>query len=621
MINTTALFAPALLTLALATAATAAPIEEGRSAYRLYDVSRAEAVFGEVAADPRASVADRGEASRELARIAWLVDGKGEAAAQRLARSLPKDPDPCPTAFLYGRILNSGPRVSSTPERLKPWIRQCADIEPGVAEQVTESWLRRAAATPANARAALVKSAGEAWRAMPQQARDGLEGERQHLALGLLAGDADTALAGWRGYLWLGDKNAPQAFEEPDATVLALFRNGVRRDASPDNAMALAELLVRAGFAEEARTFAGDHRLAAVKGPLAERWRKLSLYFSMREQLISAALDHDRAYARGKRDGEAAYEARLASIEQAATVALGRPKTETDQALHDAWGLYGTYGITNGVMSLHLGHVIIDEKRQVRQGGRTGEIRFIAIDNMIANAFSGWLADGESAPGGWATGGDTIIQVRPRYAESVLGQLALAKEGLARSRYVARTQELEAQDAALLAKTPVAYLPGMAMRLRLQAIDGLAAELRAGNPDPATFDQRFRQAWWDRSVEASIMLHEGRHVLDQAQFKDDKALSGMELEYRAKLSELSLSANPRVPMSSIHNPMMNGQSDHGVADMRIMTAYAEWIVAHHDEVAGFDPAQPAFAQLSKLTDQQLRAVPAALDAALAKAAP
>ena len=63
---------------------------------------------------------------------------------------------------------------------------------------------------------------------------------------------------------------------------------------------------------------------------------------------------------------------------------------------------------------------------------------------------------------------------------------------------------------------------------------------------------------------------------------------------------------------SINDSLVNSDSSHGIANTRIMGAYADWIAAHSKEVSGYDHASPALTQLDKLSDAQLRAVAADL---------
>ena len=112
----------------------AATLADAQAAYGLFDVNRAESLYREVARSA-GTAADRAVAERELARIAWLVDGNSKSAISLLEASLPRDPDPCPAALLYGRILNDGFGPAITRTKLKKWTQACLDIEPGVAIQ------------------------------------------------------------------------------------------------------------------------------------------------------------------------------------------------------------------------------------------------------------------------------------------------------------------------------------------------------------------------------------------------------------------------------------------------------------------------------------------------------
>ena len=131
-----------------ASAATAAPIDDARSAYFAYDVMGAEAAFHRIAADPAASARDKAIALTELARIAWLIDDKPQAALDGLAASLKSDPEPCRGALLYARILNEAGWAKDVSERLAPFAKPCTELRPTLIVEMARSYVVLAAALP-----------------------------------------------------------------------------------------------------------------------------------------------------------------------------------------------------------------------------------------------------------------------------------------------------------------------------------------------------------------------------------------------------------------------------------------------------------------------------------------
>jgi hypothetical protein len=579
-----------------------------------FDVPGAEALYRQVAADPAATAKDRGRAETELARIAWLVDDKGAEAAARLARSLPANPEPCEAALLYGRVLNASGRAGDVPELVGRYIIPCASLQPAVAVEVARSRVLVAAVLPPGKRAAALAVARAQIRSMPEMAKASLGAGRAMLDVGLLAGDGREALAGWRDYLWLGDANKPRGFGGSEAAVTDAFVDGARNGSSTRDAVSLVALLVRAGFAEEAERFVADRHLAGNHDP---RWRAIDAYLAMRTRLRATILAHDRAYARDHHENADAFEAQIIGMLRDGVRAAGAPAGDDPwPALETLWGLRGQTGVINGVSGLICGHAVEDDKRMVVQGNRQGAIRFIALDNMIENSFSAWLWDVGIGPGGWASGGDVIHQVRPLYAQGVLRALVVAIPGAARTRALADSAEMAASDARRIKGDDPVPLPGLGRRLALQAIDQVAAQVRAADPDPAHFAAGFRRRWWDLDIESSIILHEGRHVLDQIQYKGTAELSGPELEFRGKLSEIAYGALPRNALSGILGAELGLDTSHGAANARIMKAYREWVAAHDSAVAGFDPAVAPALQIDKLSDDQLRAIATSIDPAV-----
>jgi hypothetical protein len=279
----------------------------------------------------------------------------------------------------------------------------------------------------------------------------------------------------------------------------------------------------------------------------------------------------------------------------------------------DAFNFGSTFGFTSGYPSVHLGHVVENETRKVSQYGKTAELNFRVYDQMIANGFQSWLWDGEMQTGGWGSSGQ-IVQIRTPYALSTIRWTAIATDAATRRKAEQDARDESAKDPALLTQAQVsghkvAYLPGLADRLKLQSIDQIRAGL--GHVPESALAERFAESEDKLTTGHSIWIHEGRHALDGKYLKDRK-FSQADLEYRAKLAEILLGKYPRMAFGSINDSLVNSDTSHGIANTRIMTAYADWIHAHSKDVRGYDPAAPALAQLDKLTDAQLRSVAAAL---------
>lgn len=600
---------PTFVAAFLAHGASAATLQEAQAAYGIYDVNKAEALYRDVAADRQATAKDRAAANRELARIAWLVDGKRDAARSMLAQSLPNDPDPCRAAHLYARVRNDGPAPQAPDAALARLATSCLEAEPGVALETIRSLQLQAERHAGPAQRATATEALRRLAELPEGPRYSAQGNKLRLSLGILAGDADEALAGWRDYFWLEDgKSAPPAIAAAD--VDATFRRGLAERPDTATALRFATLLVRAGFYDDFRGYAERHGLA--KSGHAE-WKPLATYIGLRETLAREILAHDREYARAGATEEEAYEKRLTDILTHAAAQLGSTG-DPIEALHRAFGLWGTEpGKSNGVSGIHLGHTVIDDRQKVTQDGRTGEIRFISLDNMVHNSFSAWLMDGASAPGGWAVDGVTIVQVRPRYLTTIDGFARTAQPGLARTEALREIEAQRATDRVIASATPIAFLPGVRSRLRLGGIDALAAQVRRSLKPDDSFEIAFKKAYLDASVASSITAHEGRHALDQATYKKACELTNPELEYRAKLSEIRFAPSPRLAMSSIYGPLFGGTSGHGIANKRLMAEFADWIRTDHAQVAGYDPALTPLEQLDKLSDDQFRRIATSLD--------
>jgi len=596
----------AALLLASCTARAPGTIDGAAQAYSQNRIGEAEAIFRKVAADPAAGAGDKAEAHRQLGRIAWLIDGDSRRAMAEVKAAFAARDNRCATGQLAARILHEAGSGDALLRQAASLAGACEDTGDG-----DDIRLRAAAAAidlaAAGRRDSLAAAAGLIGSA-GEDSRSSLPARALALHLALLQGDAPAALQAWRDYFWLSDSDVPQGLAAAFPAAAPIFAEGLAPGAAPSARLRLVELLVHAGFAKQAESFARLNRLPELAAKEAG-WRRAAAYLKARRELEAALLASNRRVARG---GDAsAMKALLERFEtrlMAAAGLSGRPR----EGLLRAYGVYGQWGDTDGHPSIHLGHAVQRDRRRIEQYGHRAEVSFIALDNMLANGFNSWLWDGAAAAGGWTEEGPVIVQVRPEYTSTPLTGWSLYNGGRARQRLLERAPERARADLAALSAGDVGYLPGLSDRLKLQVADQIGRRARAAAGAGGDLRRAFLAEYWRASFQQSIFLHEGRHALDRslvrglARFFDN-------LEYRAKLSELALADYPRLALFNINTDSIGGDSDHAEANGKVLQGYVDWMRAHPGEIAGYDPGRPPLVQLDKLSDAQLRAVARGLD--------
>ncbi|HYD46224.1 MAG TPA: hypothetical protein VEA79_13245, partial [Phenylobacterium sp.] len=338
----------------LAASAQAASINDALAAYRQTRVGDAETAFRAVYADPAASAKDRATAARELARIAWLVDGDSAAAKARLAEAEAVGDDLCDTGEMRARVLReSGERPAAVSEgrRLAGACEEPLEADE-VRQQVLQALVEQAGAARGDERDRLLAEAEREIAGFSPDGRAGLELNREALTVAVMRRDADRLGEAWRGYFWLADRKAPQALGDYEARIDRLFADGLRPGASAGEQLALADLLIRAGFFEAARQLAADAELATRSGG-DPRWARAQAYFRFRDEIGARTLTMNRQMARGTRPAKTYYDDLVLKLLRELTGET-RPEAIKAAAARD-FGLYGTVGETGGYPSLHLG--------------------------------------------------------------------------------------------------------------------------------------------------------------------------------------------------------------------------------------------------------------------------
>ncbi len=587
----------------------------------------ARPLLGAIVASTSARPADRDAAARELARIAWRIDGKTHEARERLEGLARGASRKVPPLLLLSRMERTLGRFEAARVAARRALaaagteaeRRSATIALSsalVEEEVEAARLGKAKAWDDGGRQRL----SEALGLLVPLVRDEpglLEPSKTALDAALLLGDGPAALDAWRSY-YLGAGAA-------DSTLLAGPRSVLSerlpvwkgRAAGRPNREAVVEALAGSRFFTEAVILARDPRTPRdARVDRLPRVRDLVLYESFIRDVRETTDLYYRDVARGTSDPEA-WMKKLRQRAMRLWAGLSWPsgpppfdervlENSADTELGARFGTAGGAGTTGGYRDLHMGHRVVDEKRVADQYGRKAEIRFMALDAIVSNGYETWMWDGQGAHGGWG-GAGYVVQVRPAYAD---GGPWRWQELTDPSRRAKKTEETE-RDRERAARDPYAYLPGLSQRLLDQGLLKILDEEKARGLSDGALRAAFVAATDRAVIGSSIFAHEGRHAIDSRFFADVKDRATR--EYRAKLSEIAFAPAPRLAFGGILTDGIGNATPHGQANLKLVKGLVAWMDTHRAEIAGFDAGAPTLPQLDKLTDEQLRAAARSLD--------
>ena len=578
--------------------ANAVTLAEALRTYANNEVAQAERMLGEVAADPAASEQDRAAARRRLARIDWMARGETDAAARALAET-PSGEGRCAVMIGALSVFREAEQPGAILDQAEAASAQCRPLDAELL-RLERARADMALATVASGeeRARHLQRAAAQLDAIDPLAHGAPQVAAPRFSLALAQRNADAALAAWRAYYWLTDTDAPQALSQYAGRAEVIFRVGLTPNAADADVITLLAMLTRAGFIDDARLLAEQTSIAARAGDNAD-WRHIQAAWTLHQTVRAATLRANREIING---GAAAwYRGEIIAASTRAMEAAGR-SGDPQVALAEAYGVFGTVGETSGYPSVHGGYLVQDERMQVEQYGRRGEVRFVVIDNMLANGYESWLWDGWAEAGGWSSDGNVIVQIRSAYTSGPVSVLLRTRPGPARELFLAEIERQAIAERAALGRDGVAELMATSSRLDLQVYDAMAQRY-AGDDDAVLAEV------WCATNQYSITSHEGRHALDNA---NQRGLSTTQLEFRAKLSQIIFADYPRLGLASVAGQAFN-DTPHGRGNQRVLEGYRSWMREHRDEIAGFDHNQPTLSQLDKLTDEQIVAAARSID--------
>ncbi len=270
--------------------------------------------------------------------------------------------------------------------------------------------------------------------------------------------------------------------------------------------------------------------------------------------------------------------------------------------LEKKFGAQYAFGYTNGFPCFYGGHSVLDQTKSVSQYGKKGGIRFISLDGIVGNDYTGWYRKNIRV-GGWANK-NKFVQLRPAYAHNGVPQWSRLTDSIERKKYLDKMQQQLTEDEAIAKKNPYAYLPGLQKQVEYQELQHILKDVKSKTGQSANLQLAFINYLKNLTQEVSIFIHEVRHVIDQ---NISDQFSATELEYRAKLSEIVLSPYPKYFfIRQVMVPSIGTQSSHGQANLKIIKNLVQWMNQNATAIKGFNAKRPALLQFNLLTETQLK---------------
>lgn len=599
-----------------------ATFDAGEDALIAAKFGEARRIYAAAAASPAQPPKDRAAALRQLGVMSWRLYADAASAERYFAEALRMDAGLSSTHAELARFLTTTHRFDEAATAAEAAVatasnnaeRQTAALS--YARNVTNKLNGVSIGRQTGADARQLKRARLLLQPFSNAPPLPLELSEALLAVALRLDDGPLALLAWRSYAREGAEEGPWASAARRlSNVLPRWHTGAM------TAQLRAEIfegLRTSQFFDLAALIATDDRLEG------------SVEFSKTPRVVEVV-----AYARALAEMRAATDAYYCDVAnrngivgawqkslfaageklwphldfQGARPAFSRRGLDTE--LRARFGALVNLGETGGVPDLHFGHIFIDDPHAIEQYGHKATIRRIAIDRIVSNGYESWIWDGRQAHGGWGDA-DRVIQVRPGYVDGALRIWDQVTDSTLRAEAEDRIGRLTADDDKLAVGNVVIFLPGLASRLDWQGRNAIRDRLMAQGLSGQELKRRFVIDFNRIGLDSNFFAHEGRHVLDKQAFGDQ--LESEELEFRAKLSEIAFSEQPRFSFGPIFNAdIMDAQSPHGRANRRIMSGLIAWMDAHRPAIANLDPARALLPQFDKLSDEQMRAAMRSMD--------
>ena len=264
----------------------------------------------------------------------------------------------------------------------------------------------------------------------------------------------------------------------------------------------------------------------------------------------------------------------------------------------------------NGYFGLHMGHVVLNDRRVITQYNESADFRYISIDHMISNGYSGWFWDGQAETGGWANDDESFLQVRSAYTSGPIRTWQKLADSIGVVKIEKRIKESTISDDSLAINDPHTFLPGLSARIDYYQSKKLLDSLKNSGVEGDELRLNFINSLEAIQQGASIYAHEGRHAIDK---KMKYSRNSEKLEYTAKLSEVYFSEKPMWSFNAIMSRNIGDNTSHGQANLKVIEGLVNWMEKNKENLSMIDANRPMLPQIDKLSDVQMKKAVKSLD--------
>lgn len=591
-------------------------LDEAHQQYFQMNTSKAFDYYQHIWEESNFSIKDKAEAGRMLAKMFWLLHGKTSQALERLKSLDSLDYDATMTYRLWSRILRSEKKfkraieiaeksLSAATSETELYYAELTYVKAVLEKFEEDQFESNNLITNISESADLQKASQIINKIMVGKPGDVVASD---LALGvnLLTKNWDAAYRAWLSFYRFNNQKAVHKTMVSAHNKLAEVLLGLDSLKSEESIISVIEALSASGFIEYASLV--SYQFSSYLTESNPEINDIRLYYYYMQDLRKITLNLYRQTVNGN-VSKGSYKSDFYDLGEKLWSKLSWPgeipsfgNEKFKAEIRKRFNTIYEFKNANGHFGLNMGHVVLDDKRLIKQHGKTADLRYIAIDHMVSNGYSSWYWDGLAAIGGWA-GKDYFLQVRTAYNKGPVEAWLMVSDSSEREKTMIEISSKSRQDDLIAGKNPYAYLPGLSLRITFNTRNGILDSLKSRGLKGGDLRISFINIIENRARKSSIFAHEGRHAIDNIY---SGPMKSSEEEFRAKLSEIYFSGDPFLGLRGIMHENIGDGTSHGKANLKVLKGIVGWMDDHKEEIQGFDIERPTLPQLDILNASQLR---------------